>query len=97
MCFYQQKKQTLLLFLQYILKSKTTFFLQNKKKSKKSRKFLIIEGIYNKSGDLCPFPELMALKKKFKVRLFIDETLSFGVLGKTGRGVTEYFGVPVSF
>uniref|UniRef100_A0A0P4VRT4 Serine palmitoyltransferase 1 n=1 Tax=Rhodnius neglectus TaxID=72488 RepID=A0A0P4VRT4_9HEMI len=68
--------------------------LKNKKKSKKSRKFLIIEGIYNKSGDLCPFPELMALKKKFKVRLFIDETLSFGVLGKTGRGVTEYFGVP---
>ena len=36
------------------------------------------------------------LKKKFKVRMFIDESLSFGVLGKTGRGITEHFGIPVS-
>ena len=25
----------------------------------------------------------------------MDESLSFGVLGKTGRGVTEHFGIPV--
>jgi hypothetical protein len=27
----------------------------------------------------------------------MDETISFGTLGKTGRGVTEYYNVPVSF
>jgi serine palmitoyltransferase len=31
------------------------------------------------------------LKYKYKVRLFIDESVSFGVLGANGRGVTEHF------
>lgn len=38
------------------------------------------------TGDLCPLPELMALKWKYKVRIFIDESLSIGVIGRTGRG-----------
>lgn len=37
----------------------------------------------------------MKLRKEYKLRIFIDETLSFGVLGSTGRGVTEYFNVDV--
>lgn len=36
------------------------------------------------------------LKYKYKVRLVIDESASFGVLGQTGRGLTEHFDVPVS-
>ena len=36
------------------------------------------------------------LKHQYKVRIFMDETVSFGTLGKTGRGVTEYFSIPVS-
>ncbi|CAB0005469.1 unnamed protein product, partial [Nesidiocoris tenuis] len=68
---------------------------QNLKKAAKTRKFLVIEGIYYKTGDICPFPELMELKKKYKLRLFIDESISFGTLGQTGRGITEYFDVPV--
>lgn len=34
--------------------------------------------------------------RKNKVRLFVDESLSFGVIGKTGRGVTEHLNVSVS-
>lgn len=36
------------------------------------------------------------LKKKYKYRLILDESWSFGVLGTHGRGVTEYFGVAPS-
>lgn len=36
------------------------------------------------------------LKYKYKVRIFIDESASFGVLGDTGRGITEHFDIPVS-
>ena len=36
------------------------------------------------------------LKYKYKVRLIIDESASFGVLGEAGRGLTEHFDVPVS-
>ena len=35
------------------------------------------------------------LKHEYKVRIFMDETISFGTLGKTGRGVTEHYNVPV--
>lgn len=35
------------------------------------------------------------LKYKYKVRLIIDESASFGVLGQTGRGLTEHFDVPI--
>lgn len=60
------------------------------------RKFLVVEGIYGKTGTICPLPQLMELRKKYNLRLFIDESISFGVLGKTGRGVTEHFDVDVS-
>ncbi|KAJ6669681.1 hypothetical protein lerEdw1_000230 [Lerista edwardsae] len=33
------------------------------------------------------------LKYKYKVRIFLEESLSFGVLGEHGRGVTEHFGI----
>ena len=47
------------------------------------------------SGDICPLPEIVELKTKHKVRLFVDESISFGTLGQHGRGVTEYYGIPV--
>ncbi|CAH8456656.1 unnamed protein product [Schistosoma turkestanicum] len=60
-----------------------------------TRRFFVVEGIYFNSGEICPLSELVALKYKYKVRILLDETISFGVLGKTGRGVTEYYGVNV--
>ncbi len=38
----------------------------------------------------------MELKKKYKYRLILDESYSFGMVGKHGRGVTEYYNIPVS-
>ncbi|KAK2191521.1 hypothetical protein NP493_49g10016 [Ridgeia piscesae] len=65
------------------------------KKARVTRKFLIVEGLYVNYGDICPLPKLMELKWKYKLRLFMDESISFGTLGKTGRGVTEHFNVPI--
>nr|UVW99759.1 serine palmitoyltransferase 1 [Sogatella furcifera] len=67
---------------------------RNPKKAAKTRRFLIVEGIYMKFGDICPLPQLIELRKKHKLRIFIDESISFGTLGKHGRGVTEYFNIP---
>ena len=36
------------------------------------------------------------LKWKYKLRVFLEESFSFGVLGATGRGVTEHFNISVS-
>nr|XP_024217132.1 serine palmitoyltransferase 1 [Halyomorpha halys] len=68
----------------------------NTKKAAKTRRFLVIEGIYMKTGKLCNLPELVLLSKKYKLRMFIDESISFGTLGKNGKGVTEHFNIPVT-
>lgn len=34
-------------------------------------------------------------RNKYRVPIFLEESLSFGVLGETGRGATEHFGIPV--
>jgi len=41
-------------------------------------------------------PEILALKEQFFYRLILDESVSFGALGRTGRGATEHYGVKVS-
>jgi glycine C-acetyltransferase len=44
-------------------------------------------------GDICRLPELIALKKEFGCYLMIDEAHASGVLGATGRGTDEHYGV----
>ncbi|XP_033737233.1 serine palmitoyltransferase 1-like isoform X2 [Pecten maximus] len=63
------------------------------KKAKVTRRFLVVEGLYINYADICPLPQLVALKWKYKLRLFMEESLSFGVLGANGKGVTEHFGI----
>lgn len=67
--------------------------IQLKRDALQQRRFIVAEGIYRNTGDILPLPELMEIKEKFCYRLILDETLSFGVLGKTGKGVTEHFGI----
>lgn len=64
------------------------------KRAHPGRTLVIVEGIYSMDGDLCPLPELVALKGRYGFTLMVDESHSIGVLGETGRGVNEHFGVP---
>eukprot|EP00035_Acanthoeca_spectabilis_P001679 m.81953 g.81953 ORF g.81953 m.81953 type:complete len:482 (+) comp11045_c0_seq2:42-1487(+) len=57
------------------------------------RRFVVVEGLYEYSGDIAPLDKLVELKYKYKVRLFVEESMSFGVLGKHGKGATEHFGI----
>ncbi|CAM9848591.1 unnamed protein product [Ascophyllum nodosum] len=59
------------------------------------RRFIVVEGLYRNYGDLCPLPRLLELKAKYCYRVILNEALSFGVLGATGRGLTEMHGVDV--
>lgn len=82
--------------LRSLLEEQREWERKNTKKAKKLIRFLVVEGIYAKTGDLCPLPEIIALKKEFKVRLFIDESYSLGVLGSEGKGITQHFGVDIN-
>jgi serine palmitoyltransferase len=57
------------------------------------RRFLVAEGLYRNTGTICPLDELVRLKEEFAFRLILDESLAAGVLGPTGRGVTELYGL----
>lgn len=53
---------------------------------------IIVEGIYSLEGTIVCLPEIIALKKKYKAYLYLDEAHSIGAMGKHGRGVVDYFG-----
>ena len=55
------------------------------------RRFLVVEGLYRTTGQVCPLPQLIPLKHEFAYRLILDESFSFGTLGPTGKGVLELF------
>ncbi|KAL5237440.1 hypothetical protein ACI65C_004850 [Semiaphis heraclei] len=64
------------------------------KRRRNRRAFLIVEGIYMNTGNICNLPKIIEIRIKHKIRIFIDETISFGILGETGRGITEHFNIP---
>lgn len=54
---------------------------------------IIVEGVYSMEGSIVDLPRIIYLKKKYKAYLYIDEAHSIGVLGKSGRGVCDHFGI----
>lgn len=44
-------------------------------------------------GSVVRLPEVIALKKRYKAYLYLDEAHSIGALGPNGRGVVDYFGL----
>ncbi|MGF1481922.1 MAG: aminotransferase class I/II-fold pyridoxal phosphate-dependent enzyme [Cyanophyceae cyanobacterium] len=54
---------------------------------------IAIEGIYSTDGDIAPLPQFVDVKHRYKALLMVDEAHSVGVLGASGRGIGEYYGV----
>jgi glycine C-acetyltransferase len=54
---------------------------------------VITEGVFGMKGTLGNLKGIVDLKKKYNFRLFVDDAHGFGVMGKTGQGTGEHFGV----
>ncbi|KAI9678594.1 MAG: serine palmitoyltransferase component [Caeruleum heppii] len=54
---------------------------------------VVVEGLYSMEGTMCNLPGIVALKRKYRFNLFVDEAHSVGALGPRGRGVCDYFGI----
>ncbi|KZO99097.1 serine palmitoyltransferase [Calocera viscosa TUFC12733] len=67
-----------------------------KKRAPLTRRFIVTEGIFENDGQMVDLPKLIELKEKFKYRLLLDESISFGSVGRTGRGLTELYNVPAT-
>jgi len=57
------------------------------------RAMILVEGAYSMDGDLPDLPRLIALRDQHQCWLMVDEAHSYGVLGSTGRGLAEEWGV----
>jgi glycine C-acetyltransferase len=59
-------------------------------------KLVVADSVFSMDGDIIDFPRVVELCRKYSAYLMIDEAHSVGVLGETGRGIEEYFGMPGS-
>lgn len=66
-----------------------------KKGKKKARRFVTVEGIYQNYGTICRLREVVALAKKYKFRVILDDSVGLGNVGATGRGTLELLGLKV--
>jgi len=64
-----------------------------RKKKPEQRIFIVVEALCQRTGRLAPLAQLLDLKKKYGALLVLDESVSIGVLGETGRGLSELSGV----
>lgn len=65
-----------------------------RKGGKLTKRFIVTEGVFENDGMMVNLPRIMELKQQYKYRLILDESMSFGMVGAHGRGVTEFYNVP---
>ena len=69
--------------------------LETKLKAAKDRRLKLIftDGIFSMEGDIARLPDLLELGRKYDAVVAVDDSHATGVLGKTGRGTAEHYGV----
>jgi 8-amino-7-oxononanoate synthase len=56
-------------------------------------RFIVVDGVFSMEGDIAPLPEIVAVAREFDAALMVDDAHGVGVMGKTGRGTAEHFGL----
>jgi glycine C-acetyltransferase len=69
--------------------------LEEKLKEAQAQRYRLIvtDGVFSMDGHVAPVDEIVKLAKKYDAMVMVDECHSAGVVGKTGRGVTELFNI----
>lgn len=56
-------------------------------------RIIVTDGVFSQHGDIVPLPDMMALAERHDAVVYIDDAHGTGVLGATGAGTTEHFGI----
>lgn len=54
---------------------------------------IVTDGVFSMDGNVAPMDQIVALAEKYDAMVMVDECHSAGVVGDTGRGVTELFNI----
>ncbi|MGV3724965.1 MAG: glycine C-acetyltransferase, partial [Actinomycetota bacterium] len=57
------------------------------------RKLIITDGVFSMEGDLAKLPQIVELAREHNAIVLVDDSHGTGVMGATGRGVAEHFGL----
>ena len=58
-----------------------------------ARKLVLTDGVFSMEGDLARLPEIVELARTHDAVVIVDDSHGVGVLGETGRGTVEHFGL----
>jgi glycine C-acetyltransferase len=61
--------------------------------SGRGRTLVVIEGVYSMDGDVAPLPAIADVARAHGAYIMVDEAHSFGIMGASGRGIDEHFGL----
>ena len=56
-------------------------------------RLVVVDGVFSMEGDIAPLPEIVSVAREFAAGIMVDDAHGIGVLGKTGRGTAEHFGL----
>lgn len=59
----------------------------------KTGRLIITDGVFSMDGDMAPLDKIVELAQKYNCRVMVDDAHGVGIVGKTGRGTAEHFGV----
>ncbi len=57
------------------------------------RALIVVEGVFSMDGDCCPLDQLVPIARRHQAWTYVDDAHGTGVLGATGAGSLEHFGV----
>lgn len=63
------------------------------RKSTATTKIIVTDGVFSQDGDIAPLPEFLELARRHDAVLYVDDAHGTGVLGATGAGICEHFGI----
>jgi 8-amino-7-oxononanoate synthase len=56
-------------------------------------RLIVVDGVFSMEGDIAPLPQIVQAARPFDAAVMVDDAHGIGVLGPTGRGTAEHFGL----